>query len=100
MVTFDTEIIKEVHAHIDEIDESLNSFHKEVEETFYRWRRSRSMPIPSAGAEVPTGLVVPVFIDSFVDGFLIGLACALNLKAGYILSAANCLEMSFLVCSS
>lgn len=83
--------------HIDEIDASLTLFHKDVEEIFFRWRRSRPMPIPDVGAEVPTGLVVPVFIDSFVDGFLIGLTCALNLKAGYILSAANCLEMSFLV---
>ncbi len=94
---FDTDIVKEVHMHIDEIDESLTRFHKDVEEIFFRWRRSRPMPIPNAGAEVPVGLVVPVFIDSFVDGFLIGLTCALNIKAGYILSAANCLEMAFLV---
>ena len=33
---------------------------------------------------------------SFVDGFLIGVACALSRRAGWILALANCLEMSFL----
>ena len=42
------------------------------------------------------GLLLPVIVDSIVDGFLIGLSVALSPKAGYILSGANCLEMSFL----
>lgn len=33
---------------------------------------------------------------SFVDGFLIGVACALSRRAGWILALANCLEMAFL----
>ena len=42
------------------------------------------------------GLVVPVTMDCFIDGFLIGVSCALSPSAGIILGAANCLEMSFL----
>lgn len=37
-----------------------------------------------------------IFWFSFVDGFLIGVACALSRRAGWILALANCLEMSFL----
>ena len=48
------------------------------------------------GDKVPYGLVVPVIMDCFTDGFLIGVAVALSFKAGIILGAANCLEMSFL----
>ena len=36
------------------------------------------------------------FLHSFVDGFLIGVACALSRRAGCILALANCLEMAFL----
>ena len=42
------------------------------------------------------GLVIPVTLDCFVDGFLIGISCALSPAAGIILGAANCLEMGFL----
>lgn len=45
---------------------------------------------------MPYGLVVPVALDCFTDGFLIGVAVALSFHAGVILGAANCLEMSFL----
>jgi zinc transporter ZupT len=39
---------------------------------------------------------VPVAINSFVDGFLMGVTCSLSRKAALILSFANCLEMAFL----
>ena len=35
-------------------------------------------------------------MDCFIDGFLIGIACALSPSAGIILGVANTLEMSFL----
>ena len=52
--------------------------------------------ICALGDKVPYGLVVPVVMDCFADGFLIGVAVALSFNAGVILGAANCLEMSFL----
>ena len=93
---FDVAIIQEMHAHIDDIDTQLNLFHDNVQTTFSRWRRARPMLVPEEGDTVPMGLVLPVIVDSIVDGFLIGLSVALAPKAGYILAGANCLEMSFL----
>jgi len=43
-----------------------------------------------------TGMVIPIFIDSVMDGLLIGITCSINIHAGLILSFANCVEMSLL----
>ena len=45
---------------------------------------------------MPLGLVVPIFIDCFCDGLLIGVSAALSPKAAIVLGFANCLEMGFL----
>ena len=93
---FNVDILQEMHAHIDDIDTQLSQFHDNVQKTFSRWRRARPMVVPEEGDTVPMSLLLPVIVDSIVDGFLIGLSVALSPKAGYILSGANCLEMSFL----
>ena len=93
---FDVDILKEMHAHIDDMDIQLNQFHENVQTTFSRWRRARPLVDPEEGDMIPMGLILPVIVDSIVDGFLIGLSVALSPKAGYILAGANCLEMSFL----
>ena len=54
------------------------------------------MPELADGDKLPTSLVVPIFLDCFVDGFLIGVSCALSPKAAIVLGFANSLEMSFL----
>ena len=51
---------------------------------------------PELGDAVPVSLVVPVTLDCFVDGFLIGVSVSISPSAGIVLSVANCLEMSFL----
>lgn len=54
------------------------------------------MPMPAAGSVVPPSLVIPVIVDGFFDGFLIGVACSLSRRAAAILACANSLEMAFL----
>eukprot|EP00854_Cymbomonas_tetramitiformis_P008147 gene8147-9679_t len=54
-------------------------------------RASRKMTKP-----LPIVLIVAVGIDAFVDGFLIGLSYIESHHAGYVLSAATCLEMGAL----
>jgi hypothetical protein len=45
---------------------------------------------------LPWGTVVPVLVDSLMDGFLIGLFCAVRRRAGVVLAAAAAVEMAFL----
>lgn len=56
----------------------------------------KPLPDTEEGDTLPIGLVVPVTIDCFVDGFLIGVSVAVSRKAAFILAAANCMEMAFL----
>jgi zinc transporter ZupT len=89
--------IKEIHEHMEDMDNVLDSFHDQVMTAASRWiRRRRALPETSVGDSVPISLVIPVTMDCFVDGFLIGVSCALSSKAGIVLGCANCLEMSFL----
>jgi zinc transporter ZupT len=75
----------------------VNSFHDQVAAASNRWaRRHRELPETATGDVVPVSLVIPVTMDCFVDGMLIGVASALSLKAGLVLALANCLEMGFL----
>ena len=36
---FNLDIIQELHAHMDEMDENLDQFHDSVAQSFSRWRR-------------------------------------------------------------
>eukprot|EP00596_Hydrurales_sp_CCMP1899_P000443 CAMPEP_0119036262 /NCGR_PEP_ID=MMETSP1177-20130426/3847_1 /TAXON_ID=2985 /ORGANISM="Ochromonas sp, Strain CCMP1899" /LENGTH=554 /DNA_ID=CAMNT_0006995841 /DNA_START=152 /DNA_END=1816 /DNA_ORIENTATION=- len=90
-------ILREIHGHIGDLDNQLSILHKATEDASFIWRRlTRVMGMPAKGSFVPLSLIVPVAIDSFVDGFLIGVACSLSKRAGWILAMANCLEMAFL----
>lgn len=76
---------------MDEMETILDTFHRTVQSGFSYWRRL-AVSLPSAGAKLPIGLVVAVYVDAFVDGFLIGVSCALNKHAGLVLAIANVIE--------
>ncbi len=89
--------LKEMHQHMADMDRVIQTFHDSVEHVANKWtHRKRDFPEPELGATLPASLVVPVTLDCFVDGFLIGVACALSPSAGIVLGIANCLEMGFL----
>ncbi len=92
----DKDTLQEIHEHMDFMDAQISHFHASVENVASKWHRSHAMAITQMGDTLPMGLVVPVVIDCFVDGFLIGVSVALSPKAGFILAFANCLEMAFL----
>jgi len=91
----DRHTLREMVGHINDMDHHIDQFHKSVCMVTSKWRY-RNMVMPEEGAKLPVGLIVPVTIDCFVDGFMIGISVALSPRAGFILAAANCLEMSFL----
>lgn len=82
---------------MDDMDRVIGSFHDQVSFATDRWmRRHRELPDTTTGDEVPASLVIPVIMDSFVDGLLIGVACGLQFRAGVVLALANVMEMGFL----
>lgn len=86
-----------MHQHMTDMDQIINTFHDSVENVASRWtRRNRELPEPELGATIPAGLVIPVALDCFVDGFLIGVSCGISPQAGIVLGAANTLEMASL----
>ena len=95
--SLDAFALKEVHAHMADMDKQISLFHDSVQKVASRWgRKAYTLPDPELGDVIPAGLVVPVTLDCFVDGFLIGVTVALSPKAGVILGAANVLEMGSL----
>ena len=93
--SLDRSTVKEVHDHFDDLEGMLQSFHSMSSATFSYWRRGDANRHP-LGAALPWSLIIPVVIDSFVDGFLIGLSCSLSHHAGLVLAFATCIEMTFL----
>lgn len=93
--SIDRRTLREMVGHINDMDHHINQFHKSVCLVTSKWRY-RNMMMPEEGAKLPMGLIVPVTIDCFVDGFMIGISVSLSSRAGFILAAANSLEMSFL----
>lgn len=55
-----------------------------------------SAELISRTPSVPWGMVAAVFVDSFVDGLLIGIAFVINNRAGFIMTFATAVEMGFL----
>lgn len=84
-----------MHEHLVDMDKHIEMFHAGVSDVTSKWKK-KELFMPEEGATLPFSLIIPVTLDCIVDGFLIGVSVALNPKAGYILSAANCLEMGFL----
>jgi len=65
----------------------------------FKWGRrgkKKIIPVPKAGSFIPMSLIVPVFVDCIVDGFLVGSTSAVSPRAGIILGLANMIEMGFL----
>lgn len=89
--------IVEVHGHLSELEKLLTSFHDEVQNGMTHWRvlGGRKNIKVGSGARLPLSLVAAVYVDSFIDGFLIGISCVFNQHAGLVLAAANVLEMGF-----
>ena len=82
---------------MEDMNHIIETFHSTVDHVASKWRRRhRDLPEPDQGDTLPIGLVVPVTLDCFADGFLIGVSCALSPSAGIVLGFANCLEMGFL----
>ncbi|KAJ1433638.1 hypothetical protein B484DRAFT_447182 [Ochromonadaceae sp. CCMP2298] len=92
----DKGVLTEMHEHMDMMDNQIEVFHKTIESAAAKWNRVKSLPETSEGDKLPLNLVLPVTIDCFVDGFLIGVSVAISPKAGIVLAFANCFEMSFL----
>lgn len=85
----------EIHGHMDEASTLIEDFHVTIEKGPSKWLGMRAVPIRiPQGATLPLGMIVPVNVDAFADGFLIGVAYSLSPKAGIILAAANTLEMT------
>jgi ZIP family zinc transporter len=97
--SLDAATVLEVHQHMNDLDAMLHMFHKKSDDSFSRWRRRTTGDVEAAartGAPLPWSLIGPVTVDALVDGFLIGLSCALSAHAGLVLAGATCIEMAFL----
>jgi len=92
----DVDTVKEMALHIDQIDVVLSQFHMSVESNFTKWRGRHIIPETQEGDRIPKSLMLPIVMDAFVDGLLMGLAVSFDPTAGYILSGAASLEMGVL----
>lgn len=93
--------LSEMHIALARLDDELTYIHGTVEGYNYRWggtRRQRRAitTIPTDSKHIPLSLITAVIVDCIVDGFLLGTTSSFSLRAGVILSLANCLEMGFL----
>lgn len=60
-------ILREIHGHIDDMDNQLNLLHKATEDASFIWRRlTKVMGMPPKGSFVPPSLIIPVAIDRYV----------------------------------
>jgi zinc transporter ZupT len=93
----DASLLRELNAHIDQMEHQISIFHASVCTATQRWsHRSRPLFTPQQGDFLPMSLIIPVTLDCLVDGFMIGVTISLSFTAGIVLAAANCLEMGFL----
>lgn len=92
----DKHVLHEMYEHMTAMDRQIEKFHNIIESSASKWRRNSALPQTQIGDKLPFNLILPVTIDCFVDGFLIGVSVAISPKAGFILASANCFEMSFL----
>ena len=85
---------------MDHMDKQIDELHDTVEDYNFKWKKRTKItnraPIPQTGSFVPLGFLIPVIVDSLVDGFFMGATCAISKRAGIILGVSNCLEMGFL----
>lgn len=89
--------LKEIHSHLDDLDEYLGRVHARVEKTFSPFpRKYKTLSTPDEGSIIPTGLMVPVVMDCMMDGLFIGVALSISWRAAVILAVVNTFEMCFL----
>lgn len=69
------------------MDHQIEDFHENVAKVSNRWNHHNrtTLFVTKPGDTLPVGLVIPVTLDCFTDGFLIGVSCALSPPAGIIL---------------
>lgn len=93
-----SDALKVIYRLLRNMDRKLNNLHSTVDRAAFRYkRRSQKMgPVPVKGSMIPVSLVIPVAVDCAMDGFLIGLSCALSHRAGEILGLVTCIEMGAL----
>ena len=85
-----------IYGHLNQFRELVERLHDNIEKASHKWRRSQPFEGNKPGDHISTSLVVPVCIDSMVDGFVIGMAFSTSLNAGIIMALVNSMEMSFL----
>eukprot|EP01041_Mallomonas_annulata_P004408 gene4408-8771_t len=97
------ETLEEIRGHMDDVEILIHKFHNLIDKNPNEWiqtnhnsNQNSKIIQPMQGDTIPMGLIIPIVIDAFIDGFLIGLTYSLHPKAGIILSLANLLEMSIL----
>lgn len=93
------------------LEQQLSELHSVMESATMKWRRkdddddnnsvdsistTSSSGSRSSSGYLPISFMIAVAIDCLVDGFLIGVSCALAPKAGIVVGAANSLEMASL----
>ena len=94
--TITPSLLKEIHMHMNEMGKHLEYFHDSVESASNRWTKLHKLPDTATGDFLPVALIVPVIMDCFIDGLLIGVTCSLKKEAGIVLALANFVEMGFL----
>lgn len=91
----DAQVVQEMFDHLSDMQSHMGAFHEMIDRVTWRWK-SLEIEEVRLGDRVPFSVVAPVVVDGCVDGFLIGITLSASLKAGYILAAANCIEMGTL----
>lgn len=89
------DLLREIHGHLLNMNNVVCKFHDKISNISYHWKKRHisKTPVPLPGSTVPLSLIIPVIVDSIVDGFLIGLSASISLNVGYILATANAIEM-------
>lgn len=82
--------------HLLDMHKQFDDFHDSVEAATSRWGHAKSLVETKLGQTLPLSLVIPVTLDCFADGFLIGVSATLSSTAGIVLAFANSMEMAFL----
>jgi len=83
---------------ITKLQQALKPLLSHKRGVFRRWDPPKPSPLRNVAKQekIPWGQYVAVLVDSFVDGFLIGLAYIANPRAGLVMAGATCIEMGFL----
>lgn len=86
---------------LNEMEDLAQSVHEVYEPWLQqKFRRWNIVPAPPSEVDLPDKLpysmIAAVGLDTFVDGFLIGLSFVASMKAGMVMAFATCIEMGFL----